>query len=346
MRIMRFLDRRRKTQRNIQRHTRRVTFEPLEQRVVLSVGYIPNDPLQFGPEASPSDRYNHELMQNPAAWWVSDTEANFGDRELVVAVVDNGVDYTHPDLYENIWINQDEIPDALMNPPDPEDDGLSDVDGDGLITFVDLNDPTNLAKPYVIDHNDNGYIDAQDLLYSDYANKVANTDWNNGVDDDNNAYVDDLVGWDFKSSPDDNTPWPTTSGDHHGTRIAGILGAIPDNGVGMAGIAGNVTIMPVRMLSYESSIEYAVDNGAKIIAMSRGIGGWNSGLQKALDYAYSHDVLFFNGTDNTGRDGVTEGFLDHYRLQYEQLLFPVNTDSEGAKSLSSIGSGVDLAVPA
>src|SRR5262245_25589645 len=55
-----------------------------------------------------------------------------GTARTTVAVIDTGIDYRHRDLYRNIWINQREIPTAVRSK-------LTDTDGDGLITFWDLN---------------------------------------------------------------------------------------------------------------------------------------------------------------------------------------------------------------
>src|SRR5207302_7479082 len=59
-----------------------------------------------------------------------------GSTRTTVGVIDTGIDYNHEDLYDNIWINQAEIPLSRRA-------NLRDVDGDGLITFYDLNNPIN-----------------------------------------------------------------------------------------------------------------------------------------------------------------------------------------------------------
>jgi hypothetical protein len=86
----------------------------------------------------------------PAAWSIT-TES----MSTIVAILDNGLNYTHEDLYLNIWLNQGEIPLAIASI-------LTDADADSLITFRDLNDDANAG--FVSDKNANGYFDAGDLV--------------------------------------------------------------------------------------------------------------------------------------------------------------------------------------
>lgn len=86
----------------------------------------------------------------------------------------------------------------------------------------------------------------------------------NGVDDDGNGFVDDVNGWDFVNGdahPNDNNG--------HGTHVTGTIAQTTNNGLGVAGVAFNTTIMPVKVLNYDGSgsyvgvadgIYYAVDN--------------------------------------------------------------------------------------
>ena len=80
-------------------------------------------------------------------------------------MIDTGIDHTHQDLYQNIWLNQKEIPTTIYA-------SLSDINYDGLITFSDLNATANQA--FVADKNANGYIDAADLL--------SDSRWADGID--------------------------------------------------------------------------------------------------------------------------------------------------------------------
>src|SRR5262249_33643162 len=176
---------------------------------------IPNDPLfnqLWGLNNTGQDKGKAgDDIKPPAAWNVTK-----GSTKTVVAVIDTGIDYRHPDLYQNIWINQGEIPAAIRA-------RLTDVDGDGIITFRDLNNPINQGPGKITDLNGNGYIDGGDLLFP-----TSKGGWANGISDDGDQYVDDIIGWDFANN--DNNP---LDDNNHGTHVAGILGATGNNGVGV-----------------------------------------------------------------------------------------------------------------
>ena len=156
-----------------------------------------------------------------------------GSTDIVVAVVDSGVDAMHPDLAANIWTNPNET--------------------------------------------------------------------NNGVDDDGNGYIDDIHGWDFVEN--DNQPIDPHG---HGTHVAGIIGAVGNNGIGSAGVCWRVSIMPLRFITAADygttadaieAIEYADDNGADVINLSWGGPYYSLALKEAIDAV---DALVVCAAGNEG----------------------------------------------
>lgn len=156
----------------------------------------------------------------------------------------------------------------------------------------------------------------------------------NGVDDDGNGYIDDVVGWDFAKN--DNKPYDLSSSGFgtllgggnpgHGTHCAGNVAARGQNNVGISGVAPNAQIMALRFLSEKGqgrtsdaikAIKYAVDNGARVLSNSWGSEGENSregeenkALQDMITYAQSKGVLFIaaagNGHSGKGYDNDTD----------------------------------------
>jgi subtilisin family serine protease len=107
-------------------------------------------------------------------------DRNVTGTNVVIAVIDSGVELTHPDLQANIFTNINEIP-------------------------------------------------------------------NDGVDNDNNGYIDDVNGWNFFEGNNNANPDPNSNGYAHGTAVAGLAAAVGNNGIGVAGVAYNSQILPIRI---------------------------------------------------------------------------------------------------
>jgi subtilisin family serine protease len=266
------------------------TLERLEERTFFAV--TPNDPLF-------PQQWWMQKVSAPQAW-----DITRGSSAVVVNVNDSGIDYTHPDLYLNVWLNQKEIPFAVGRK------ALRDTDADGLITFWDLNARQSgrlVNAAFVSDGNANGYIDGGDLL--------ADPRWENGIDNGGNGFTDDLLGWDFVNN--DNDPMD----DHfHGTVVSGIIGSVGDNGEGGAGVAWRVQLMATKGLGHRGSgdivdlmagTRYSADNGARISNNSFGATNPNRNqlalYSDAVDYALAKGMLFVAGAGNNGDDNDIDG---------------------------------------
>lgn len=141
-----------------------------------------------------------------------------------------------------------------------------------------------------------------------------------GIDNDNNGYIDDINGWDFTDAPEFSD---TAIGDYlepdndvtdenfHGTHVAGIIGATGNNAVGVAGVAWNVKLMPIRAGfrttagqgtlqddDAAAALIYAADNGCQVINMSWGDPSYSPIIGDACDYAYSKGVTLVASAGN------------------------------------------------
>jgi len=109
----------------------------------------------------------------------------------------------------------------------------------------------------------------------------------------------------------------------HGTHVAGIIGAIRNNSIGMKGVADNVRIMIVRVVpdgderdkDVANGIRYAVDNGATVINMSfgKGFSGNKKIVDDAVKYAVSKDVVIVHAA---GNDSHNNDFEDNFPTPY------------------------------
>ena len=178
---------------------------------------------------------------------------------------------------------------------------------------------------------------------------------NNGIDDDNNGYIDDVHGWDFSQMPSSDGNENSQNGDNdpidesgHGTHVAGIIGATVDNDVGIAGIAWNCTLMPIRGAGVAgirdnrsaSAIVYAVNNGARVINMSWGGRERSFVLRDAVDYAYARGVLMIAASGNESEgDSI-------FPAGYRKVISVAATEQHKQKFYqSNFGASIDIGAP-
>ena len=145
-----------------------------------------------------------------------------------------------------------------------------------------------------------------DLKQNIWINKLETP--GNGIDDDDNGYVDDVYGWNFVGN--NNDPMDDNG---HGTHVAGIIGAA-NNDIGVTGVAYNCKIMPIKAgnssgyfnnSDIASAITYAYMNGADVINMSFGGTSVTMAVQEALEKAYSTSFL----VAAAGNDGAQNEFV-------------------------------------
>lgn len=207
-----------------------------------------------------------------------------GSHAVKIAVIDTGVDYNHPDLKGNVWINQAELKGKK------------------------------------------------------------------GVDDDGNGYVDDVHGYDFANN--DNDPM---DGHGHGTHCSGTIGAVHNNKLGVAGVMGDVTILPIKFLGDDGSgsleaaikaIDYATTMGVDLMSNSWGGGGRSEALYEAIKRASDKGIIF---TAAAGNSTTNNDAKPSYPASYESpniVSVAALTAQNDLASFSSYGrTSVHIAAP-
>jgi len=153
-------------------------------------------------------------------------------------------------------------------------------------------------------------------------------------------------GYDF--ADDDTDPYPDTCDETHGTNVAGIVAAQIDNRTAIAGI-GRSCLLSCRALDENGSgstsdiadaIEWAADQGANIINLSLGGGGYSDTLKNAVSYAYDNGSFLVGAAGGSASDGVS------YPAAYSEVVAVSSVDSnEQFASFSNYGSEIELCAP-
>lgn len=215
-----------------------------------------------------------------------------GSSDVVVAVIDTGIDYTHEDLAANIWVNPGEIP-------------------------------------------------------------------GNGIDDDGNGYVDDVHGVNLTVGA--RTIADPMDDNQHGTHVAGTIGAVHNNGIGLRGVSDRVRLLPIKFMDASGSgrlsdaiaaIDYMVDlklnHGVniKVSNNSWGGGGYSVALENAIKRARDAGILFVVAAGNDGTDvDQFPSYPGSYEVENIIRVAAVDSDQNLANFSNYGALGVDIAAP-
>jgi serine protease len=162
--------------------------------------------------------------------------------------------------------------------------------------------------------------------------------------------VPDLKGAKFVKGYDFVNDDEHANDDHgHGTHVAGTIAQATNNGEGVAGVAFEATLMPVKVLNHFGSgtsadiadaIRFAADKGAKVINMSLGGGGHSQTMASAVEYARKKGVTVVAAAGNAGRPRV------EYPAAYPGAVAVAAVGPEGTRApYSSYGKELDIAAP-
>jgi subtilisin family serine protease len=248
--------------------------------------YSDDTPVSIGP----SGTTNTFGTQAEQAW----NNGLIGSNNVYIGVIDEGIDFNHPDLGANVW----------TNPFDPVD----------------------------------------------------------GVDNDGNGRIDDIHGWDFYNG--DNSIYDGSI-DDHGTHVAGTIGGVGGNGVGVAGVNWNVTMISAKflegggttanaILAFDYLTDLKTRHGLNIVATNNswGGGGFSQGLLDAITRSANAQILMIAAAGNTNSNTDSSPFYpaNYSTLAsagYESVISVASITSTGAKSsFSSYGATtVDLGAP-
>ncbi|HEY3801517.1 MAG TPA: FG-GAP-like repeat-containing protein [Kofleriaceae bacterium] len=260
----------------------------------------PNDPnwsgdwnyFSFVPAADASHVSDYQRMIGTGIHADQAWEYTTGDRRVMIAVVDSGIEWDQPDLVTKFYLNRGELPPPMGCGSAAGSDAY-DVNGDGVFNILDYTTargaaqptPDTICDPRVSDKNGNGLLDPEDLIMI----------FSDGVDTDGNGYIDDISGWD--AYYDDNDPNDDTKYGH-GTGEAKDSSAQGNNAIDDIGVCPNCTVMMVRAgdsficdgNQFAAGVYYAIDEGAAIIQNAQGCVDTSPLARTAIDYAVAQGV--------------------------------------------------------
>ena len=203
---------------------------------------------------------------------------------------------------------------------------------------------------------DEGYMFAHQDLAANAAVNPGETA-GNGIDDDGNGYVDDVYGWDFDGG--NNTVFDGT-GDDHGTHVAGTIGGVGGNGLGVAGVCWSVKLLNAKFLGATGgtttnairAVDYFTDlktrHGLNLVATSNswGGGGFSQALADAITRAGNANVLFIAAAGNSTFNCETSSCYPAEYANANVIAVASITSTGAISSFSNYGSTtIDIGAP-
>jgi hypothetical protein len=267
------------------------TVEYVQLSGTYKVESVPNDSLI-------GQQWALEKIDAFSAW-----DITTGSDKILLAIIDTGIEFFHPDLKNNIYYN-------------PGETGIDQYGNDRS---------------------------------------------SNNLDDDNNGFVDDYMGWDFTDRvnlPEDTTvdikgwdnyPYDPVRGfaGYHGTAVAGIACATGNNISGISGVAPGIKMLNLRAFDntgsgeeddVASAILYAVKMNVRVINMSFGDTKFSYVLRDVIRYAYDKGVIL------VGSSGNSDDADPHYPSGFDQVISVGNSTREDYYT-GTYGSTLDMIAP-
>jgi subtilisin family serine protease len=268
----------------------------LNHRIAVHDDPITNDSLS-------ADQYALRIVRATDAWTIAT------GRGVTVGVIDTGIDWTHPDLRDQLAVRTAE-----------------DRNGNGRF------------EAWSVDETVNGLTGDLD-----------------GIDNDGNGWIDDVIGFDFvdqrvRNIGDDQTPDAVPLDEQgHGTSVAGVVAAQVNNTVGIAGLAPDARIVTLRAFDatgngeeddIAAAILYAALNGVDIVNMSFGDGVDSPVIRDAVHTAALFGCTLIASVGNTGSTSR------QYPASYDDVIaVGATTETDTRAAFSSTGSSVALTAP-
>jgi len=268
----------------------------IEKNYIYKIESSSNDPLI-------NEQWALDAINANKAW------ENSSGEDIIIAIIDTGIDYLHDEFDGQFWVNSDE------------------------------------------DINNNGKFD-------NWSNKIEFEGVKgdlDGIDNDNNGFADDIIGFDFVDQSLMNLgDWSGIDANPqdelgHGTKVSGIIAAKHNNKTGISGLAYNSKIMVLRAFDIQgngeaddvaNSIIYAAQNGAKIINMSFGEKYKSPIMLAAIKFAYSKGCVLIASAGNSNL------FFPHYPSDYLEVMSVGNsTQNQRRSGNSNYGSFIDIVAP-